>query len=334
MRFPASLYLSMSLFFIKNFLAGKKKFPLVLMLEPTHRCNLACAGCDRIRLYENRKTGDLTLQQCIEAAVESRAPVVTITGGEPLLYQELNNLVEELLRLKRHIYLCTNGLLAESFIEKFKPHPRLTLNFHLDGMQETHDRITNKAGTFKKAVESIKKAKQKGFRVSTNTSLYKNSDIRELESLFELLKSIGVDGVLISPAFSYERVENNIFLDKSEIQERFRQMRDFFDRFPFMSTPIYVDFLKGKRQMRCTPWGNPTRNPLGWKSPCYLITDTYYKSFKELMEKTQWDKYESGADPRCRNCMVHSGYEATVMRTAFSNPKDMLRLALWNLKKP
>jgi hopanoid biosynthesis associated radical SAM protein HpnH len=334
MRFPASLYLSMSLFFIKNALAGKKKFPLVLMLEPTHRCNLACAGCDRIRLYGKEQTGDLTLQQCIEAAVESRAPVVTITGGEPLLYQELNNLVEELLRLKRHIYLCTNGLLAESFIEEFKPHPRLTLNFHLDGMEETHDRITNKPGTFKKAVESIKKAKQKGFRVSTNTSLYKTSDMKELESLFKLLKSIGVDGVLISPAFSYERVENNIFLNKSEIQERFRQMRDFFDRVPFMSTPIYVDFLKGKRQMHCTPWGNPTRNPLGWKSPCYLITDTYYKSFKELMEKTQWDKYESGADPRCRNCMVHSGYEATVMRTAFSNPKDMLRLALWNLKKP
>jgi hopanoid biosynthesis associated radical SAM protein HpnH len=324
----------MSLFFIKNVLAGKKKFPLVLMLEPTHRCNLACAGCDRIRLYENGKTDDLSLQQCLEAAVESRAPVVTITGGEPLLYQELKHLVEELLRLKRHIYLCTNGLLAGSFIEEFKPHPRLTLNFHLDGMEETHDRITNKAGTFKKAVEAIKKAKQKGFRVSTNTSLYKNSDIRELESLFELLKTVGVDGVLISPAFSYERVENNIFLNKSEIQERFRQMRDFFDRFPFMSSPIYVDFLKGKRQMHCTPWGNPTRNPLGWKSPCYLITDTYYKSFRELMEKTQWDKYESGADPRCRNCMVHSGYEATVMRTAFSNPKDMLRLALWNLKKP
>jgi hopanoid biosynthesis associated radical SAM protein HpnH len=334
MRFPASLYLSMSLFFIKNTLAGRKKFPLVLMLEPTHRCNLNCAGCDRIRLYGKEQTGDLTLQQCIEAAVESGAPVVTITGGEPLLYQELNNLVKELLRLKRHIYLCTNGLLAESFIGGFNPHPRLTLNFHLDGMEETHDRITNKAGTFKKAVESIKKAKQKGFRVSTNTSLYKNSDIGELRSLFELLKNVGVDGILISPAFSYERVENNIFLDRSEIQQRFRQMRDFFDMFPFMSSPIYVDFLKGKRQMRCTPWGNPTRNPLGWKSPCYLITDTYYKSFKELMEKTQWDKYESGADPRCRNCMVHSGYEATVMRTAFSNPKDMFRLTLWNLKKP
>lgn len=319
---------------MENTLAGKKKFPLVLMLEPTHRCNLNCAGCDRIRLYGKEQTGDLSLLQCIEAAVESRAPVVTITGGEPLLYPELNRLVEELLKLKKHIYLCTNGILTESFIESFRPTPRLTLNFHLDGMEETHDRITNKPGTFKKAVETIRKAKRKGFRVSTNTSLYKNSDIGELENLFSLLKTFNVDGVLISPAFSYESVENDMFLSRSEIQERFSSMGDFFERFPFMSSPLYVDFLKGKRHMRCTPWGNPTRNPLGWKSPCYLITDTYYESFRELMEKTDWDKYESGADPRCRNCMVHSGYEATVMRTAFSSPNDMLRLARWNLKKP
>jgi hopanoid biosynthesis associated radical SAM protein HpnH len=334
MRFPASLYSSMSFYFMKNAFAGRKKFPLVLMLEPTHRCNLNCAGCDRIRLYGKKQTDDLSLRQCIDAVKESKAPVVTITGGEPMLYPELPRLVAELIRLKRHIYLCTNGLLADSFIEEFRPSPKLTLNFHLDGMEETHDRITNKPGTFKRAVETIKKAKQRGFRVSTNTSIYKNSDIGELENLFGILKSINIDGVLISPAFSYERVENDIFPDKNEIREKVGQMTDFFHRFPFMSTPIYVDFLKGEREMRCTPWGNPTRNPLGWKSPCYLITDTYYESFREMMEKTEWDRYESGADPRCKNCMVHSGYEATVMRTAFSNPGDMLRLVLWNLKKP
>lgn len=332
MRFPASLYSSMSSLFIRNALAGNKKFPLVLMLEPTHRCNLACAGCDRIRLYGTEHTEDLSLQQCIDAAVESGAPVVTITGGEPMLYPELKSLAGKLLDMKRQIYLCTNGLLTESFIEEFGPHPRLTLNFHLDGMEGTHDRITGKAGAFRKSVETIRKAKQKGFRVSTNTSFYKNTDIGELEKLFVLLKDIGVDGFLISPAFSYERVENDIFLSRREIEERFREMGHFFEKFPFMSTPIYVDFLQGKRQMHCTPWGNPTRNPLGWKSPCYLITDAYYESFRELMEKTDWKRYESGADPRCTNCMVHSGYEATVMRTAFSNPGDLLRLALWNLK--
>ena len=333
MRFPLSLHLSMTSLFIKTSLSGKKRFPLVLMLEPTHRCNLACAGCDRIRLHNKEQSADLSLEQCISAVLESGAPVITVTGGEPLLYPDLKPLVREIIRLKRHIYLCSNGLLSESFIEDFEPHPRLTLNFHLDGLEETHDRITNKAGTFRKAVEVIGKAKRKGFRVSTNTSVYKNSDMKELERLFELLRGLNVDGVLVAPAFNYERVEDDIFLNRSEAKKLFIEMEDFFHRFPFMSTPLYVDFLQGKRQMRCTPWGNPTRNPLGWKSPCYLITDAYYKSFAELMEKTPWDKYEAGLDPRCRDCMVHSGYEATVMRTVFSNPRDLVRLALWNMKK-
>src|SRR5512135_349778 len=187
MRFPVSLYLTLASFFIKNSLKGTKRFPLVLMLEPTHRCNLACAGCDRIRLHNEEQSEDLTLEKCLEAAKESRAPVVTITGGEPLLYPHLSSLVNELLDMKRHIYLCTNGLLTESFIDEFSPQPRLTLNFHLDGLEQTHDGITKKPGTFKKALENIKRAKKKGFRVSTNTSVYKNSAKKELRELFETL---------------------------------------------------------------------------------------------------------------------------------------------------
>jgi len=332
MRFPISLYSSLTRSFIANAVKGRKKSPLVLMLEPTHRCNLECAGCDRIRLYSKEHAEDLTLDQCMNAAKESRAPVVTVTGGEPLLYRELKPLVTELLRLKRFVYLCTNGLLTESFIEEFKPHPLLTLNFHLDGMEETHDSITRKAGTFKQAVMAVKKAKQRGFRVTTNTSVYRTSDPREVEMLFGLLEDIHVDGILVSPAFNYDSVEDSMFLSRDEIKEKFRLMSKSFERFPLISSPIYLDFLKGNRQMRCTPWGNPTRNPFGWKSPCYLITDTYYKTFAELMEKTDWEKYESGRDVRCKNCMVHSGYEASVMRAAFSNPLDFLRLLLWNLK--
>jgi hopanoid biosynthesis associated radical SAM protein HpnH len=332
MRFPLSLYTSMVSSFARNALAGRSKFPLVLMLEPTLRCNLACSGCDRIRLCQNEYVPDLSLEECVQAARDSMTPVVTITGGEPMLYEELIPLVRALLGMKKHIYLCTNGLVAETFIERFRPHPRLTLNFHLDGMEETHDGITNKAGTFKKAIEGIKKAKQKGFRVSTNTSVFRTSNISELGKLFDLLKGSNVDGILISPAFNYERVEHDIFLTRDEIRERFRSMSDLFCRFPVLSSPLYIEFLKGERNMQCTPWGNPTRNPLGWKSPCYLITDTYYDSFSELMEETDWEKYEKGTDPRCRNCMVHSGYEATVMRLAFSNPRDFLRLVLWNLK--
>jgi hopanoid biosynthesis associated radical SAM protein HpnH len=332
-RFPAALYSSLTVFFIRNFFEGIKRFPLVLMLEPTHRCNLSCAGCDRIRLHNAEQSEDLTLEECIKASKESRAPVVTITGGEPLLYPHLTSLVRELLLMKRHIYLCTNGLLTESFIEEFSPQARLTLNFHLDGLEQTHDGITNRPGTFKKAIENIQRAKKKGFRVSTNTSVYKNSEKRELEQLFETLASLGVDGTLISPAFSYESVGDDIFLNRPEAVEKFRDMSDFFLKFPFLNSPVYVDFLKGEKDMRCTPWGNPTRNPLGWKSPCYLITDAYYGSFEEMMNKTQWERYGTGADPRCKNCMVHSGYEATSMRCAFSSPKDLIRLLIWNLKK-
>jgi hopanoid biosynthesis associated radical SAM protein HpnH len=334
MRFPAGLYKSLAISFIKNSLKGGKRFPLVLMLEPTHRCNLACAGCDRIRLNTESRGHDLSLDECIDAAVRSGAPVVTVTGGEPFLYEQLGALVGQLLRMRRYVYLCTNGLLAGSLLEELSPHPGLSLNFHLDGMENTHDRLAGRSGTFRTAIEAIKKAKQKGFRVCTNTSVYKHADVEELEQLFALLARIDVDGILISPAFSYQSVTEEIFLSKEEAAEKFRRMGHLFTRYPFMSTPIYIDFLQGKRRMHCTPWGNPTRNPLGWKSPCYLITDAYCESFGELMEKTDWDRYESGADPRCRDCMVHSGYEATAMRNAFSNPRDLLKLALWNFGRP
>src|SRR5208337_1043969 len=200
MRFPISLYISLTKCFMKNAVSGRKRFPLVLMLEPTHRCNLACAGCDRIRLHDEMQSPDLSLEQCIDAVTESGAPVITVTGGEPLLYKDLIPLVREILRMKKQVYLCSNGLLTESFIEEFDPNSRLTINFHLDGLEETHDGIANRKGTFQKAVETIKKARKRGFRVSTNTSVYKNSDIKELESLFEMLAGIDVTGILMAPA--------------------------------------------------------------------------------------------------------------------------------------
>jgi hopanoid biosynthesis associated radical SAM protein HpnH len=303
------------------------------MLEPTHKCNLACTGCDRIRLYNKEQTDDLNLDECIEAAEESDAPVVTITGGEPLLYPDLIPLITDLLEMKKHVYLCTNGILTDTFIDEYKAHPRLTLNFHLDGMQETHDGITKREGAFNRAIDTIKNAKKKGFRICTNTSVFRNTSTRELEGLFGLLNNLGVDGFLISPAFDYESVHNNMFLSMDEISKKFREMAKFFDRFPFMSSPLYLDFLKGNRQMNCTPWGNPTRNPLGWKSPCYLITDRYYASYRELMENTPWERYEKRVDKRCQNCMVHCGYEATVMRTVFTRPIELFRLFLWNMKR-
>jgi hopanoid biosynthesis associated radical SAM protein HpnH len=328
-----ALHASMTRSFLKNAIGGRSRFPLVLMLEPTHRCNLLCAGCDRIRLHKEEQTKDLTLDECINSVEESGAPVITITGGEPLLYPELKPLISRILGLKRHIYLCSNGLLMDSFLDEISPSSSLTLNIHLDGLEETHDRIVCRPGTFKTAIDAIKKARKKGFRVSTNTSVYKNTDIKELGELFKLLKDIDITGILIAPAFGYETVKEDIFLERPEIAGKFSMMAELLKKYPFINSPVYFDFLMGKREMKCTPWGNPTRNPLGWKSPCYLITDTYYETYPELMEKTDWDRYEHGLDPRCRNCMVHSGFEATVVRNAFSSPCDMFRLALWNLRK-
>jgi len=333
MRFPLALHTSMVKSFIRNAVEGRKIFPLVLMLEPTHRCNLYCAGCDRIRLHRDEFPADLTMDECVNSIVDSGAPVITITGGEPLMYPEIVPLIEKTLLLKKHIYLCSNGLLMDSFLDKIKPSPFFTINIHLDGMEETHDRIVCRPGTFRTALEAIKKARRLGFRVTTNTSVYKNTHVGELKELFELLKGIDITGIIIAPAFSYETVQDDIFMTRDEVAEKFRAMGPLFGKYPFISSPLYLDFLMGKRDLKCTPWGNPTRNPLGWKSPCYLITDKYYGSFAEMMENTDWQKYENRVDPRCRNCMVHSGFEATTVRNAFSSPCDLLRLALWNLKK-
>jgi len=332
MRFPASLSGALTGHFLKNALKGQKRFPLVLMLEPTLRCNLLCAGCDRIRLFATGRFRDLTIGECLEAASDSSAPVITVTGGEPLLYEGLEELLERLIRMKRHVILCTNGLLAASFVEEFNPHPRLTLSFHLDGMEQTHDRVTGRQGTFAKGIEALKKAKQRGFRVYTNTSVYKWTDTDEMMRLFSMLKGLGADAILVAPAFGYESVADDIFLTKEEVNERFRQTRGILETLPMLGTPLYLDFLAGIERLECTPWGNPTRNPSGWKSPCYLITDAYYPSFSDLMEKTPWENYGPGRDRRCADCMVHAGFEATAMRECFAHPRKMLRMLVWNMR--
>jgi len=331
MRFSPGLSTSLTGYYLKNALQRRKRFPFVLMLEPTHRCNLACAGCDRIRLYSKEHSADLSLDECLGAVLESGAPVVTVTGGEPLLYGHLKELLAGLIRLKKHIYLCTNGLLSASFVDEYAPHGRLTLNFHVDGLEGTHDRVSGKPGSFEAVMEGLRLAKKRGFRVWTNTSIYRWTDTAEMIDLFSLLKEERVDGILVSPAFGYESVSDDIFLRKEEVAEKFGQLRARLRGLPMTGTPLYFDFLEGKGQMECMPWGSPTRNPFGWKSPCYLITDTYYRSFSELMERTRWEAYGPGRDGRCRDCMVHSGFEPAAMGECFSDPRKMLRMFLWNL---
>ncbi|SFM48902.1 adenosyl-hopene transferase HpnH [Thermodesulforhabdus norvegica] len=329
MKFPIGLSLTMTEYLLRHRIAGTKRYPLVLMLEPTHRCNLQCAGCGRIREYRDTLDREMSLDDCIDAVEVTGTPVVTITGGEPLLYSHMKELVGEVLKRKRYIFFCTNGLLMEEALGEFQPHGRFFWNVHLDGTARVHDEITGRHGSFQKALKAVEKALEAGFQVITNTTVYRETDLDDLEQLFTILSSVGVKGILVAPGFSYSEVDEEIFLTRQEIIEKFRVIRGWTRRFPIMSNPIYLDFCAGLRSLGCTPWGNPTRNVKGWKSPCYLITDAHYPTYEEFMEKTDWDYYASGRDSRCKQCMVHCGYEPTVVRSM--SLRDAVRMMLWNI---
>ncbi|HZV82757.1 MAG TPA: adenosyl-hopene transferase HpnH [Geobacteraceae bacterium] len=330
MRFPWRLNYDLSKYIVGNTLKKIDRYPLVLMLEPTHLCNLACSGCGRIREYADSIQEMMSLEECLGAVDECPAPIVTITGGEPLLYPPVYDLVNEVLARGKHIQFCTNALLLGDALDKLSPHPNFTLNVHMDGLEETHDRILERRGTFKIAVESIKKAKSLGFRVCTNTTVFRDSDLLEMEMLFSMLTDLGVDGILVAPGFSYVAVGEELFLERQEIERKFREIYVMSKRFHFWSTPMYLRFLMGEKKLQCTPWGNPTRNTQGWKAPCYLITDGHYKSFAELMEKTDWNRYGVGRDERCAQCMMHCGFEPSVVREISKSWRDMLEMAIWN----
>lgn len=331
MKFPISLHLAMTRYLLRNRWRGVDRFPLVLMLEPTHRCNLQCAGCGRIREYRETLHQELLLEECLDSVDACPAPVVTITGGEPFLYNGIGALAREVLSRGRHVYLCTNGVLLASSLDLFRPTKRLTFNVHLDGPHEIHDKMMGTTGVFDRAMEGIRIAKSRGFRVTTNTTIYRETEWEMLDLLFHILTQQRVDGMLVAPAYHYEAIEEGLFLTRDEIIHKFREIEPLLARYNIISTPLYVDFLMGRRQMKCTPWGNPTRNPRGWKSPCYLITDKHYSTYRELMEKTDWDHFASGDDTRCRHCMMHCGYEPTVVRELSGNLSDLWRMIAWNL---
>ena len=329
MRFPLSLSFDLARYLLKKRLAGEEKFPLVLMLEPTHQCNLSCAGCGRIQEYRDTLGQSLTLEECLDAVSQCGAPVVTITGGEPLIYPPVFELAQELVNLKKHIYLCTNAILLEKALPRLPVSNRLTLSVHLDGLAPTHDLILGRPGLFEVAIKAIKAAKAQGFRVCTNTTIYKETDIQEIEILFAYLTLIGVDGLLVSPAYSFAGVAPELFLSREEIKEKFIRLADNGLKFNYFSTTLYLSFLRGERDYDCTPWANPTRNPQGWRAPCYQIVDTHYPTFAEMMARTPWEDYGVGRDPRCAQCMMHSGFEPTVVRQL--RLADFWRMLVWNL---
>ncbi|MEN6535965.1 MAG: adenosyl-hopene transferase HpnH [Bryobacteraceae bacterium] len=310
-----------------------RRFPLVLMLEPLHACNLSCTGCGRIREYQSTIREKLTVEQCLNAVDECGAPVVSICGGEPLIYTEIGRLVREVLARRRYIYLCTNGVFIRKRLGEFTPNRRFFFNVHLDGLEETHDRCVERKGVFREAVEGIKAAKAAGFKVSTNTTVYKETDMKEIESLFEYLEQFNVDGHMIAPGFGYSAVDDQeIFMTREDIHEKFKDIERLARRFRLNTTPVYLDFLRGERELPCTAWGNPTYNIMGWRAPCYLISDGHYATFEEFMTKTAWEDYGSGNDRRCTHCMMHCGYEPSAALGINGKASDNFRLLTWVLR--
>jgi hopanoid biosynthesis associated radical SAM protein HpnH len=331
MRFPLHITTDMIQHQIKQALKGNKRYPFVLMLEPLYTCNLACIGC-AVERHTGKLKDRLPVETCLQAVDDCGAPAVSICGGEPTVYPELPELIEGIIARKRHIYLCTNALLMDTkFFGKVKPHRRLTINVHLDGMRETHDFVCAREGVFDKAVEMIRQAKELGYHVITNTTIYKETDIDEVEELCDFLAGLGIDGMLISPGYQYESVDRDIFLTRLDIQQKFQRILEISDRYRLQSSPMFLEFAAGLREYDCSPWSTVTFTPLGWKGPCYLIGKKHTDSWEEFWNGTDWDYWESRQDELCQNCAMHSGFEASVVRELASSPKDMVRMAAWNL---
>lgn len=338
MRYPLTMTMTMAGYIARKKVSRQKRFPLVLMLEPLHACNLTCTGCGRIREYVDTIKERLSVDECLASVDEAGAPIVSICGGEPLIYPDVGALVRGILKRNKHIYLCTNGMFIRRRLHEFRPTPRFFFNVHLDGLEQTHDIAVERQGVFKAAVDGIVAAKQAGFLVCTNTTIYKETDLGEIDRLFAYLTRLGVDGFLLSPAYGYEAVHctnpdgaAEIFLTRDEIRAKFREALKLLGKYRLMSSPVYLDFLAGKRELSCTAWGNPTRNVRGWKGPCYLITDEHHATFQELMDHTDWDAYGPGNDPRCEHCMVHCGFEPTAALGVNAQLGDGLKMLLWQL---
>jgi hopanoid biosynthesis associated radical SAM protein HpnH len=330
LRFPLPMTLNIAGYVARKRLSHARRFPMVLMLEPLHACNLTCTGCGRIREYESTIKQKLSIGECLDAVDECGAPVVSICGGEPMIYPGIGELVAKILERNKCVYLCTNGMFIRKKIQEFAPSSRFFFNVHLDGMRQSHDVAVEREGVFDAAIDGIRAAKEAGFLVCSNTTVYRETDMAELDELFAYLTSLGVDGFMISPGYSYSAVNvKEIFMTREDIREKFRAADAMFKKYRFATSPIYLEFLQGRREMECTAWGNPTRNILGWKGPCYLITDIHHKSYDDLMNKTPWDRYGYGKDPRCENCMVHVGYEASAALGVNKRLGDTLKMIKW-----
>src|SRR5881392_1066608 len=327
MPVPISQMWTVATYLLKQKVAGRKKYPFVLMLEPLFKCNLACAGCGKIQYPAHILKQELSPEECFKAVDECGTPMVSIPGGEPLMHSQIDKIVEGLVARKKYIYLCTNALLLKEKLDLFTPSKYLTFSVHVDGQKEHHDFSVCREGGYDLAIEGIREAIKQGFRVTTNTTLFDGADPKSVRAFFDEMMELGVEGMMLSPGYSYDKApDQQHFLGRARTRRLFRAiLSNRKTNWRFNQSVLFLEFLMGKRHYACTPWGMPTYNIFGWQKPCYLLQDGYADTFKELMQATAWAEYgtESG-NPKCANCMVHSGYEASAVDDTFGSIKGFL----------
>jgi len=330
MGVPISQMWTVASYVINQRIAGRRRYPLVMMLEPLFRCNLACAGCGKIQYPAHILKKLRPPDECFKAVDECGAPMVSIPGGEPLLHPQIKEIVEGLVARKKYIYLCTNALLLKEKIDLFTPSKYLTFSVHMDGQKEHHDFAVCREGTYDTATDGIREAVKRGFRVTTNTTLFDGADAKSVRKFFDEMMALGVEGMMLSPGYSYDKApDQKHFLPRAKTRNLFRKiLSNRAKGWRFNQSPLFLEFLMGDRHYTCTPWGMPTYNIFGWQKPCYLLADGYVDSFQELLNVTEWERYgtESG-NPKCRNCMVHSGYEASAVNDTFTSAKGFFATA-------
>jgi hopanoid biosynthesis associated radical SAM protein HpnH len=319
-------------YILRKHLSGQTRYPLALMLEPLFRCNLACAGCGKIDYPDEILDQRLSVDECLGAVDECGAPVVSIAGGEPLLHKDMPQIVRGIVKRRKFVYLCTNALLLEKKLDQYEPGPFFIWSVHLDGDAEMHDRSVCQPGVHKRAVAAIRRAKERGFRVNINCTLFNDAVPEKVARFFDMAREMGVDGITVSPGYAYERApQQQHFLARSTTKRLFRDILRLGDggrRWAFSQSSLFLDFLAGNQAYHCTPWGNPARTVFGWQRPCYLLGEGYARTFRELMEETDWDAYGTGNYEKCANCMVHSGYEATAVMDTIRHPLKASKVAL------
>ncbi|MCH8825331.1 MAG: adenosyl-hopene transferase HpnH [Chloroflexi bacterium] len=325
---PLELAFRTGWYIVKNKLMGRKRFPLVTMLEPLEKCNLACEGCGRIREYERVLDRTLSVEHCLAAVKESGAPIVSIAGGEPSLHPQIDEIVKRITAQKKFVFMCTNALLMDRMMKKIPPSKYFCFVVHMDGMEEAHDKSVYRKGVFKIAIRGIRKALDEGYRVTTNTTVFNGVDEEDLVTMFKMLTDMGIEGCMVSPGYQFDMVPNqNLFISRQNARKVFRNILDPARKIRFYNNPLYLDFLRGDREYQCTAWSNPTYTVLGWREPCYLIGDRHTQNINDLFKEELWTKrYGVGNDPRCDNCLMHCGFESASIFGVFERPADALRL--------